>query len=296
MINFNEELKARIVETENIIYGYLPSEEGNQKTVIEAMNYSIKAGGKRIRPLLMKETANLFGYAGNEVNPFMAAMEMIHTYSLVHDDLPAMDNDEIRRGLPTTHIKYGHAIGILAGDALLNYAFELCANAIVESSNVERTAKAFKILSEKAGIYGMIGGQTVDIEQTNKENDKDTLDFIYRLKTGALIEGAMMAGAVIAGASDEEVKKAGQIALAVGMAFQIKDDLLDVESTTKELGKPVLSDEKNVKTTYVTLYGIEKSKEMVKSYMNEAITILDGIKYKNEFLKELLISLITRRN
>ncbi len=296
MINFNEELKARIVETENIIYGYLPSEEGNQKTVIEAMNYSIKAGGKRIRPLLMKETANLFGYAGNEVNPFMAAMEMIHTYSLVHDDLPAMDNDEIRRGLPTTHIKYGHAIGILAGDALLNYAFELCANAIVESSNVERTAKAFKILSEKAGIYGMIGGQTVDIEQTNKENDKDTLDFIYRLKTGALIEGAMMAGAVIAGASDEEVEKVGQIALAVGMAFQIKDDLLDVESTTKELGKPVLSDEKNVKTTYVTLYGIEKSKEMVKSYMNEAITILDGIKYKNEFLKELLISLITRRN
>lgn len=296
MINFKEELKARIGETENIIYRYLPSEKGNQKTVIEAMNYSIKAGGKRIRPLLMKETANLFGYDGNEVNPFMTAMEMIHTYSLVHDDLPAMDNDEIRRGLPTTHIKFGHAIGILAGDALLNYAFELCANAIVESSNVDRAAKAFKILSQKAGIYGMIGGQTVDIEQTNKENDKDTLDFIYRLKTSALIEGSMMVGAVIAGASDEEVEKVRQIALSVGMAFQIKDDLLDVESTTKELGKPVLSDEKNVKTTYVTLYGIEKSKEMVKSYMDKAISILDSMEYKNEFLKELLISLITRKN
>ncbi len=294
MDNFKEQLEIKKQEAEKIIYRYLPKEEGFQKVVMEAMNYSVKAGGKRLRPILIKETARLFGYTGNETWPFMAAMEMIHTYSLVHDDLPAMDNDMVRRGMPTTHAKYGHAMGVLAGDGLLNYAFEICANAIAESNTTEKAIRAYQILAEKAGINGMIGGQTVDVNLAGNPIDKETLDFIYRLKTGALIEASMMIGAVMAGTSNDNVEKVRRIALAVGMAFQIQDDILDVESTTEELGKPVFSDEKNEKTTYVTLYGVEKSKEIVKEYTNEALGILDDIEYSNEFLRELLVSLITR--
>lgn len=295
MEEFRKILGKKTKEAEQIIYGYLPKEEGRQRKVIEAMNYSIKAGGKRLRPILIKETALLFGYSGGDVEPFMAAMEMIHTYSLVHDDLPAMDNDDIRRGIPTTHKKFGHAMGILAGDGLLNYAFEVCANAIEKSEHTDRAIKAFKILSEKAGIYGMIGGQTVDVLLTGKPVDTDTLDFIYRLKTGALIEAAMMTGAVLAGASDKETEDIRKTALAVGMAFQIQDDILDVESTTEELGKPVLSDEKNEKTTYVTLFGIDNAKEKVKEYTNQALELFDGLRRANDFLRKLLIELVSRK-
>ena len=295
MDNFNEKLQLKTKEAESIIYKYLPEEKGFQQRVIEAMNYSIKAGGKRLRPILINETARLFGYNGRETEPFMAAIEMIHTYSLVHDDLPAMDNDIIRRGIATTHAKYGHAMGILAGDGLLNYAFEICAGAMSTSNTVEKAVKAYQILADKAGINGMIGGQTVDVELTNKPIDKETLDFIYRLKTGALLEASMMIGAVIAGASNDNVEKSRRIALDVGMAFQIQDDILDVESTTVELGKPVFSDEKNQKTTYVTLYGVDKSKEIVKEYTGQALAVLDGMEYSNEFLRELLVSLATRK-
>lgn len=295
MEEFKKILEKKTKEAEQIIYGYLPKEEGRQRKVIEAMNYSIKAGGKRLRPILIKETALLFGYSGGDVEPFMAAMEMVHTYSLVHDDLPAMDNDDIRRGIPTTHKKFGHAMGILAGDGLLNYAFEVCANAIEKSEHTDRAIKAFKILSEKAGIYGMIGGQTVDVLLTGKPVDTDTLDFIYRLKTGALIEAAMMTGAVLAGASDKETEDIRKTALAVGMAFQIQDDILDVESTTEELGKPVLSDEKNEKTTYVTLFGIDNAKEKVKEYTNQALELFDGLGRANDFLRKLLIELVSRK-
>lgn len=295
MEEFRKILEKKTKEAEQIIYGYLPKEEGRQRKVIEAMNYSIKAGGKRLRPILIKETALLFGYSGGDVEPFMAAMEMVHTYSLVHDDLPAMDNDDIRRGIPTTHKKFGHAMGILAGDGLLNYAFEVCANAIEKSEHTDRAIKAFKILSEKAGICGMIGGQTVDVLLTGKPVDTDTLDFIYRLKTGALIEAAMMTGAVLAGASDKETEDIRKTALAVGMAFQIQDDILDVESTTEELGKPVLSDEKNEKTTYVTLFGIDNAKEKVKEYTNQALELFDGLGRANDFLRKLLIELVSRK-
>lgn len=295
MEEFRKILDKKIKEAEQIIYGYLPKEEGRQRKVIEAMNYSVKAGGKRLRPILIKETALLFGYSGGDVEPFMAAMEMIHTYSLVHDDLPAMDNDDIRRGIPTTHKKFGHAMGILAGDGLLNYAVEVCANAIGKAEHTDRAVKAFKILSKKAGIYGMIGGQTVDVLFTGRAVDTDTLDFIYRLKTGALIEAAMMTGAVLAGASDKETEDIRKTALAVGMAFQIQDDILDVESTTEELGKPVLSDEKNEKTTYVTLFGIDYAKEKVKEYTNQALELLDGLGRTNDFLRELLIELVSRK-
>lgn len=295
MSDFEKLLERKTKEAEDIIYGYLPKEDGKQSKVIEAMNYSVKAGGKRLRPILIKETALLFGYNGRETEPFMAAMEMIHTYSLVHDDLPAMDNDDMRRGKPTTHKKFGHAMGVLAGDGLLNYAFEVCAEAIAKCQYADRAVRAFRILSEKAGIYGMIGGQTVDVDLTGQPIDTETLDFIYRLKTGALIEASMMTGAVLAGAEDEDIETIRKIALAVGMAFQIQDDILDVESTTEELGKPVLSDEKNQKTTYVTLFGIDKAKEMAEKYTLQALEMYDGLGRENEFLRELLLKLVSRK-
>lgn len=294
MSDFKKELAGRTAEVEKIIYAYMPKEEGYQKTIIEAMNYSISAGGKRLRPMLLQETARLFGYEGKEVEPFMAAMEMIHTYSLVHDDLPAMDNDDYRRGKLTTHKKYGHAMGVLAGDGLLNFAFETCTKAVVNSQHMDRAAKAVQVLAEKAGIYGMIGGQTVDVEYTDKSLDEEILHFIHELKTGALIQASMMTGAVLAGARDEEVEKIGKIALYVGLAFQVQDDILDVTSTTEVLGKPVLSDEKNHKTTYVTILGLEGARTKVREYSDEAIRLLDEFEYKNEFLRELLISLISR--
>ena len=200
-MNFREELKSKTAAVEKIVESYLPEESGTQHEIMEAMNYSVTAGGKRLRPLLMQETYRMFGGEGREVEPFMAAMEMIHTYSLVHDDLPAMDNDEYRRGKLTTHAKFGHAMGVLAGDALLNYAFETAAEAFDKSTDLRRTAKALQILSRKAGIYGMIGGQVVDVQSSGNAIDQDKLDFIYELKTGALLEAAMMVGAVLAGAS-----------------------------------------------------------------------------------------------
>lgn len=293
-MDFKQELMTRTGEVEQIVYRYMPKEEGFQKNVIEAMNYSLTAGGKRLRPMLMQEMARLFDGDLEEVQPFMAAMEMIHTYSLVHDDLPAMDNDDYRRGKLTTHKKYGHALGVLAGDGLLNYAYELCANSILTAKEPLRAAKAFQILSEKAGIYGMIGGQTVDVEYTDKPMDGEILQFVHELKTSALIQAAMMCGAVLAGATEEEVQTVSEIGLYTGLAFQVQDDILDVTSTTEILGKPVFSDEKNHKVTYVTLLGIDGAKEKVKEYSDMAIRQLDSLNHKNPFLRDLLISLITR--
>lgn len=268
-------------------------ETGFQKTVLEAVNYSVLAGGKRLRPLLMKETYQMFGGEGKVVEPFMAAMEMIHTYSLVHDDLPAMDNDEYRRGKKTTHAVYGEAMGILAGDALLNLAFETAAGAF-DMETSPRTAKALQILSGKAGIYGMIGGQVVDVESEGQPLSREKLDFIYRLKTSALIEAAMMVGAVLAGASDEEVAAMERVAGDVGLAFQIQDDILDVTSTLEVLGKPIHSDDKNNKTTYVTLEGLDKAKKDVEEISERALSTLASLEHKNAFLEELIRMLITR--
>jgi len=312
-MNFKEEQRKRIEEIEVILQKYLPEEEGFQKVVMEAMNYSVRAGGKRLRPMLMMESYRLFGGTEEWIEPFMAAMEMVHTYSLVHDDLPAMDNDEYRRGRKTTHVVYGHSMGILAGDALLNYAFETMGKAYQQLRDrkaeysrelyfdwLERIILAQKILADKAGIYGMVGGQVVDVRATEEQEvlTEEKLDFIYRLKTGALIEASMMIGAVLAGASEEELNCAEQIAGKVGIAFQIRDDILDVTSTTKVLGKPVLSDEKNKKITYVSLRGIEYSKEQVEQLSKEAIQLLGALEEKknrkNEFLTELLLWLIHR--
>ena len=263
-MTFRDELKKRTEEVQEIIYRYLPEETGYQKTLFQAINYSMTAGGKRLRPLLMQETYKLFGGSGKLAEPFMAAIEMIHTHSLIHDDLPAMDNDEYRRGRKTTHIVYGEAMAILAGDALLNLAYETAAQAFELEPGNTAIGKALAVMAKKTGITGMIGGQSVDVEQSGKELDQGQLDFIYRLKTSALIECSMMVGAILAGASEKEVEMIESVASDVGLAFQIQDDILDVTSTSQVLGKPVNSDEKNHKTTYVTMEGLEKARNDVE--------------------------------
>lgn len=285
----------KLKEIESILGKYLPEPSGYQKKIMEAMEYSLMAGGKRLRPMLMNETYVMFGGADFVIQPFMAAMEMIHTYSLVHDDLPAMDNDDYRRGRKTTHVVYGEAMGILAGDALLNFAFETATKTLLQyPEKSSEIGKALVVLSKKAGIYGMIGGQVVDVLQESKNATKERLDFIHELKTAALIEGSMMIGAILAGASEQEVSTVEQIAKKIGIAFQIQDDILDVTSTKEVLGKPVFSDEKNDKKTYVTMVGMEKAKEAVSQLSMEAIELLHQLPCCNSFLEELLISLIHR--
>ena len=293
---FKDEFKKAVAETEAIVYSYLPAEEGHQKTIFEAMNYRMQAGGKRIRPLLMHEVYKMFGGTGKEIEPFMAAIEMIHTSSLIHDDLPCMDNDELRRGKPTTWKVYGYDMAVLAGDALMIFAFETSAKALALGADAAAVVKAMGILAQKTGIYGMIGGQTVDVELTGKPVPREKLDFIYRLKTGALLEASMMIGAVLAGATEEQVNVVESIAADVGLAFQIQDDILDVVSTAEVLGKPVLSDEKNEKTTYVTLEGLEKAKADVKMISDRACDTLQGLPGEKDFLSQLIEMLVHREN
>lgn len=293
---FEKEFKERQQEAEKILTGYLPDREGLQKTIFDAMEYSLMAGGKRIRPILMREAYRLFGGEDMKViEPFMAAIEMVHTYSLVHDDLPAMDNDEYRRGRKTTHIVYGEDMGILAGDALLNYAFETAFRAFETAPQESlKIGRALSVLGRKAGVYGMIGGQVIDVKETGHAVPKDVLDTIYELKTGALIECAMMIGAILGGAEEEDVRKVEKIAHYVGIAFQIQDDILDVTSTEEVLGKPIHSDEKNQKTSYVTLLGIEQAQKRVEELSNQAIDLLHQLSGENEYLEQLLIQLIHR--
>lgn len=294
-MNFNIEMKEKVAEIERLLLTYIPKEEGYQKTVIEAMNYSLLAGGKRLRPLLMMETYKLFGGTGHEIEPFAAAIEMIHTYSLIHDDLPAMDNDEYRRGRKTNHVVYGEAIAILAGDGLLNYAFETALKAFTLSNNPQ-IPRALTIFAKRAGIYGMIGGQTADIEAEDSDTEisKENLLFIHEHKTAALIQSAMSVGAILAGANEEDIIMINRIGYDIGVAFQIQDDILDVTGNLDTLGKQTGSDDKNNKTTYVTLVGLEHAKNEVESISNEAISILESLPYKNEFLALLIKQLVTR--
>ena len=294
---FMEELQQKVEHINNVLEKFLPAEEGQQRIIFEAMNYSVRAGGKRLRPMLMEETYHMFGGSSAVIEPFMAAIEMIHTYSLVHDDLPAMDNDEYRRGKKTTHAVYGEAMGILAGDALLNLAYETAAKAFDMEVADARVARAFTVLAKKAGVYGMVGGQVVDVESEKSDDcpiTREKLDFIYRLKTGALIESSMMIGAILAGASSDEVSRVEQIAAKLGLAFQIQDDVLDVTSTLEVLGKPVGSDEKNNKATYVTFEGLDKAVSDVERISKDAEEQLDDLGYDDAFLKELFEYLIHR--
>ncbi|MDE6911066.1 MAG: polyprenyl synthetase family protein [Lachnospiraceae bacterium] len=299
-MNFDKVLNEKVKEIEEVLKAFLPAEEGWAKTVMQAMNYSVNAGGKRLRPMLMAETYRLFGGRDKTIEPFMAAIEMIHTYSLVHDDLPAMDNDEYRRGRKTTWVVYGDAMAVLAGDGLLNFAFETALKSFeICESDTKRNARALAILAEKAGIYGMIGGQTADIEAENlgSKVTEEHLLYIHEHKTAALIQAAMMIGAVLAGADAQQTALVERAAYEIGVAFQIQDDILDVTSTLETLGKPVGSDEKNNKTTYVTLKGIEEASREQREMSNHAIERLESLEdkgFRNEFLMELIRSLITR--
>ncbi|WP_394525380.1 polyprenyl synthetase family protein [Lacrimispora sp. JR3] len=295
IVNFKEMLSARTQEVRQVVEAYMPSVDGYQKTVLEAMDYSVRAGGKRLRPMLMEETYRLFGGKGKEIEPFMAAIEMIHTSSLIHDDLPCMDNDTLRRGLPTAWVKFGYDMAVLAGDGLLIYAMETAAKALSLTDRPDRVARCMGLLAEKTGIFGMIGGQTVDVELAGKPIPEEKLDFIYRLKTGALLEASMMIGAILGGAEEEQLKLVEKMALLVGMAFQIQDDILDLTSSDEVLGKPVLSDEKNHKTTYVSLHGMTKAKQDVEIMSEEAVACLQELPGTNEFLEELIRMLVNRK-
>ena len=292
-----QQMNRKICEIEALLKKYLPEKEGYQKTIFEAMEYALMAGGKRLRPMFMFEIYTMLG--GKEpaaIEPFMAAIEMIHTYSLIHDDLPAMDNDEYRRGRKTTHVVYGEAMGILAGDALLNFAYETAARAF-DCECPDRAMAAYRVLVSKAGVFGMVGGQVVDVEMNGKIPDKDMLNFIYELKTAALLEASFMIGGIMAGAGKDDVDTLCRIARNVGIAFQIQDDILDVTGTTEELGKPVNSDEKNEKTTYIALCGMDAAKKAVKEYSENAVTLLDGLSAVNskEYVKWLVHELINRK-
>lgn len=300
-MNIREELGARAKHIEDVLATFLPKEEQLQKTIFEAMNYSLLAGGKRIRPILMEESYKMFSKANGvetkAIDAFMSAMEMIHTYSLVHDDLPAMDNDEYRRGKKTTHAVYGETMGILAGDALLNYAFETAAEAFTAEEVNASYLRAYQVLAKKAGAFGMIGGQVVDIETEGMSADQvtiDRLEYIHLLKTAALLESSLMIGAILGGAKPEEVEIMEQIGRKVGVAFQIQDDVLDVTSSMEVLGKPIGSDEKNNKVTYVTLVGLEKAQQEVERLSNEALDLVEQLPVQSEFLKETILYLIHR--
>jgi len=288
-------MNERVQEIEAVIHKYMPEPEGYAKTVLSAMNYTVDAGGKRLRPMLMQETYRMFGGTETVIEPFMAAIEMIHTYSLVHDDLPALDNDDYRRGRKTAHIVYGEAMAILAGDALLNYAYETAAKAFTMTNDLESAVKAYTVLTQKPGIYGMIGGQTADVELTGQPLTEEVLEYIYENKTGALIEASMMIGAILAGASTDAVKEIERLAGIVGRAFQIQDDILDIEGNEAELGKPLHSDEENGKVTYVTLHGMIQAKAEVENLSQEAVRILDSFPEENPFLRELILALVHRR-
>ncbi len=292
---FGMRLKEETDYVEGVLIKFLPKGLTHQKTVGDAMEYSLMAGGKRLRPILMLEAYRLFGGKNKgTVEPFMAAMEMIHTYSLVHDDLPAMDNDDYRRGRKTTHVVYGEDMAILAGDALLNRAYETAISSMGDGVCVGQKARAASILSKKAGIYGMIGGQTADVEATGKKPSDEVLKFIYELKTSALIEASLMAGAALAGASDGNVADMEKVGRDIGMAFQIRDDILDVSGDFAQTGKPVRSDEKNDKYTYVSAYGLDGAAAAVEEYSDKALKTLVGLPCQNEFLNALVLTLVKR--
>lgn len=313
-MNFDEELEKKRNRVEEILETYLPEPLREQRMVLEAMRYAVSAGGKRLRPILMAESAALFveedvwrtedaGSGGMPVGrilaPFMAAIEFIHTYSLIHDDLPALDNDDYRRGRKTTHVVYGEDIAVIAGDGLLNYAFETALRAFEKAVTIEdyqRTECAMKILGQKAGVYGMIGGQCADLlaEKPEAELTEQTLLYIHKHKTAALIQAAMIIGAVLEGADEKAVVKLEKCAENIGVAFQIQDDILDVTSSLEVLGKPTGSDEKNQKLTYVALHGLEESKRKVRELSEEAIGILRSFTERNEFLETLVERLIYR--
>lgn len=290
-MGFKEKLNERIELINNELNKYLAPKY--PEIIYEAMNYSVSAGGKRLRPVLLLSACEAMGGDINDALPFACALEMIHTYSLIHDDLPAMDNDDFRRGKPTCHKKFNEAIAILAGDCLLNYAFEIITTTVLKKFN-KKYARAAKIISQYSGTQGMLVGQVVDIESEGKKIDDKTLMFIHDNKTGGLIKAALMAGAIIGGATEDEISSFEKIGYNMGMAFQIKDDILDITSTQEVLGKPIFSDEKNNKLTYVSLYGLKTANEDYLTLSNGAVKLINEFGEKADFLREYAEQLINR--
>ena len=289
-----ERLKEQIDFIDKYLDKYLTEKENPQNIIYKAMRYSVFAGGKRLRPILMLNVCKMCGGDVNEVIPFACALEMIHTYSLIHDDLPAMDNDDLRRGMPTSHIKFGEATAILAGDALLNRAFEVVSE--YDGDNVKRAMKAINMLAASSGTEGMIGGQIVDMESEGKEITLDELRYLHLNKTGAIIRSACTIGALMGGGSEDEIEAVDEFAKNLGVAFQIQDDILDVTGSEEELGKPIGSDAEENKNTYVRLVGLEKSRELSEEYSENAKKALDIFGERAQFLKELTDYLINRKN
>lgn len=295
-MNFHDELTAKVESVNKLLEEKLSVNTGLSEYLMDAMRYSVLAPGKRLRPIMMMESMKLFSEITEDLYSFMAAIEFIHSYSLVHDDMPCIDNDEYRRGRKTTHAVYGETTALLTGDGLLNFAYETAADSFTKSAHLDRCAKALKVLAKKAGIFGMVGGQAVDVycEKTKNPLTKDKLLYIHENKTAALIEASLMIGAILGGANESEIKLMEEAGSAIGIAFQIRDDILDVEGTFEELGKPIGSDEENNKDTYVTLFGLDEAKRDVAEYSDKAIKILDSFEKKNPFLKELVESLVLR--
>lgn len=303
---FTEIMDALVAECESVLKKYLPDPrnmpEGEQyaSLVAEAMQYSAMAGGKRLRPLLIARICDMYGGRRELAEPFMAALEMIHNYSLVHDDLPAMDDDDYRRGRKTTHIVFGEGMAVLAGDALLNFAYETAVCAFSAARTEAETAaviRSLKILARNAGIFGMVGGQCADLEAENRQEEVtgDMLQYIHSHKTACLIDSGFEIGAILAGAPEEDIRRLEQIALYTGLAFQIQDDILDVIGDSAELGKPVGSDEEEGKTTYVTLYGLDQASRRVQELSGLALEEFDKLSVRDGFLRELILRLVSRR-
>lgn len=300
MDKFTEHYEGLRIKAEDVIKSFLPESCGLQKTLIEAMNYSMLSGGKRIRPVLMYEAYRLLGGTDERlISPFIAAIEMIHTFSLVHDDLPAMDNDMYRRGRKTTHAVYGAGMATLAGDGLLNFAFETALKASGHGHD-DRVIEALKVLALKAGIYGMAGGQCADIESENSDDvNDDVIDFVNEHKTACMIESSLMVGGILAGGDSNDIRRLEEAGSCLGIAFQIRDDILNVTGTEKELGKSVGSDKDKGKRNYVTLHGLEEAQNKVTELSSRAISIFDefyrlrNIEYP--FLSEMSKQMETRR-
>lgn len=291
-MDFWVSFKEKTEKTDLFLDKYLHSDKNVPQSIIEAMRYSVFAGGKRIRPVLMMAVYELFGKNTDDIMPFACALEMIHTYSLIHDDLPAMDNSDLRRGKKTNHVVFGEAMAVLAGDALLNYAFETMLLGI--NNHYQRAAMAAGYMASCSGIGGMIGGQVIDIESEGKQIDKKTLRELHKKKTSALIRAAAVCGAMLGGGNENDVKHFEEYALNLGLAFQIKDDILDVEGDAAKLGKPVGGDDKLGKNTYVTLYGIDEAKNLLLSHTRRAKEILVCYGKKAEFLNYFTEYLLNR--
>ncbi|KNZ70734.1 polyprenyl synthetase [Thermincola ferriacetica] len=294
---FLKELKRKVNIIEDALSQYLPGEDEYPETIHQSMRYSMLAGGKRLRPVLVLAAAEAVGGDVKKVIPAACAIEMIHTYSLIHDDLPAMDDDNYRRGKPTNHVVYGEAIAILAGDALLTLAFEVLSSLVEEPGIApQKVLRVIKEISLAAGSRGLIGGQVVDIGSENLDISAETLKYIHINKTGALFKAALKTGAILSSASEEQITALSRYAHFLGLGFQITDDILDIEGDTEKLGKPVGSDIKKKKATYPSIFGLQEAKQMAREAVAESLMSLEGFDERADFLREMARYLLERDN